>query len=159
MSARLVEEVFEVCIKYATVREVGGNNRGPQVEEWLRGVGLQPGEPWCMAYVYSIVQEAAGRIGEANPLVRTGGVAKQWRQVDNKLRTDTPKRGCIFIHIGPDGQHGHTGFVEWVNEGAPGTLSTWEGNSNAAGSRDGGGVWHGNRPLTYPLGYIDLGAA
>lgn len=156
MSQALVEEVFEVVINYATVREVGGNNRGPMVEQFLRNVGLPPGEPWCAAFVYSVVDEAAKRIALPNPLPKTGGVGKLWRSAPQHLKIFGPRRGCIFIHLNEDG-HGHTGFVEAVHGE---TFGTWEGNSNAAGSRDGGGVWHGVRPVSgYALGFIDLGLA
>src|SRR5919108_4036082 len=36
------------------VREEGGNNRGPMIELFLRGVKQPPGEPWCAAFVHHV---------------------------------------------------------------------------------------------------------
>ena len=42
------------------VREVGGMNRGPDVETYQKTVGLSPGSPWCAAFVAYGVKEAKG---------------------------------------------------------------------------------------------------
>jgi hypothetical protein len=44
----------------ANVREVGGANRGPQVEIYLKAAGMSPGSPWCAAFVAWVVREASG---------------------------------------------------------------------------------------------------
>jgi len=60
------------------VREVRGNNRGPEVEAWLRAVRAHPGSPWCMAWVYAMHATAAAALGGRTTCPRTGGVAKAW---------------------------------------------------------------------------------
>ena len=58
------------------VREEPRNsNRGPDVETYLRSVGLGPGYAWCAAFVYWCAQQAAKTLGCANPLVQTAGVS------------------------------------------------------------------------------------
>lgn len=59
----------------AGVREVGGPNRGPEVESYLRAAGLGPGQPWCCAMVCAEGRDAAGETGTAWPLPMTGRVA------------------------------------------------------------------------------------
>jgi hypothetical protein len=42
------------------VREVGGNNHGPRVKQYLAEVGLPEGYPWCDAFVSWCFHKAAG---------------------------------------------------------------------------------------------------
>src|SRR5262249_36193044 len=56
------------------VREVPPNsNRGPQVEAYLRRVGVSPGNAWCCAFVYWCFDEAAQALRRSNPTVKTAG--------------------------------------------------------------------------------------
>jgi hypothetical protein len=52
------------------VKEVGGNNRGPEVEAWLARVGLPPGNPWCMAFAWCCVDDAFRSLQLPNPIRR-----------------------------------------------------------------------------------------
>lgn len=123
------------------------SNRGPDVEKYLKSVGLNGGYAWCAAFVHWCVGRAAEAEGIANPLPRTGGVLRMWNEAPGKglqrlsaaeARADpslvTP--GSIFVMDYGKGL-GHTGFVEKV---ADGRLVTIEGNTNDAGSRTGGSV-------------------
>lgn len=156
MSKYLAEQTLAVAAHFVGVKEhPPKSNDGPEVSGFLKAVGLPAGYPWCAAFVWCAVAKAAAAAGEENPLPRTGGVGTLWAMVDSKWKTHEPKRGCIFIHLNPDG-HGHCGFVTWVDDGAPGALRTLEGNTDASGSREGDGVYERTRPLDYAVGYIDL---
>lgn len=125
-----------------------GSNRGPQVDEYLRSVGLNPvghKYAWCAAFVYWCFNQAAQKINIANPLVKTGGVLDHWNKAKCTKITRTAalndptlvKPGSIFI-IDHGGGFGHTGIVESVNNG---NLVTIEGNTNTGLSREGYGVF------------------
>ena len=45
-----------------------GSNAGPDVEKYLKSVGLSKGYAWCMAFVYWNVQQAATKLVVNNPL-------------------------------------------------------------------------------------------
>ena len=67
----------------AGVREVPRNsNRGPQVDEYLRRAGVQPGLAWCCAFTYYCFDEAAARAGIDNPMFRTAGCLAHWNNAE-----------------------------------------------------------------------------
>lgn len=143
--------------RYIGVREHGGRNRGPQIERWLDTVNLPPGQPWCAAFVSSILREAAAGLHMASPIPLCGSVAKLWKKAPEHMRSGRCTRGSIFIHFtDPDNPHGfgHTGFVTGVDGDH---MMTVEGNTDDAGGRDGDGVWYKRRPISYAFGFIDVG--
>ena len=141
----------------AARREIGvreappGSNRGPRVDEYIRGVGLDPmagSFAWCAAFVYFCFGTAAAAANRRNPLVRTAGVLAQWNQSerhgarrikasDAARRPDLVKPGHIFILDYGRGV-GHMGLVSTIRGGK---LVTIEGNTNDGGSREGIGVF------------------
>lgn len=143
--------------RYVGVREHGGRNRGPQIERWLAKVHLDPGQPWCAAFVCSMLDEAAAGLKMPNPLPMVGSVAKLWSRSPEHMRSGRVSRGAVFVHF-KDKQnrhgHGHCGFVLGVDGNHAMTV---EGNTDDAGGRDGDGVWYSRRPLDYFFGFIDVG--
>lgn len=132
-----------------------GSNWGPVVKKYLNSVGINSGAPWCMAFVYWCAKEAAVNEGVSNPLVKTGGVLKGWRNIDEKYKVKTPQAGDIFIMDFGKGL-GHTGIIEKVTGT---TLYTIEGNTNNDGSREGYAVERKTRKSTDKkiIGYIRTG--
>jgi hypothetical protein len=145
----LVATALDIAISQIGVREVGGANSGPKVKEYLASVNLAQGAPWCMAFVYWCYSQAATQLNARNPLVQTGHVLTGWRnatctKISSADAINNPalvKPGQIFI-IDHGGGRGHTGIVKSVEGGF---LTTIEGNSNDAGSREGIGVFKLNR--------------
>lgn len=146
------------------VREVPRNsNRGPEVEAYLRRVGLGPGYAWCCAFVYWCFDEAAKSLGRRNPMVRTAGCLDHWRRAPGAGATRVAtaramadpslvKPGMIFI-MDFGGGAGHTGVVEktWG-----GFIRTVEGNTDASRTREGGGVYRLERKIgEIEKGFID----
>lgn len=149
--------------RYHGVREHGGNNRGPQVERWLARVHLEPGDPWCAAFVCSVVEDAAKGLKMDSPLPMVGSVSKlfSWAMANHpEWVSNKPTRGAVFVHFtDPENPHGkgHCGFVTGVGQDH---FMSIDGNTNGAGSRDsetGDGVWYQRRPQSYPFAYIDFG--
>jgi hypothetical protein len=130
-----------------------GSNWGKNVQKYLASVGINFPASWCMAYVYWCVNEACKEMQMPNPLVKTGGVLKQWHDITPALKSDTPKRGSIFIMDFGKGL-GHTGIVESVNR--VGTINTIEGNSNDEGSREGYEVCRRIRNVKSCVGFINI---
>lgn len=153
----LRDRALALAERFVGVRESGGRNRGPQIERWLANVNMEPGQPWCAAFVYSMFAESAAGLGIDNPIPKAASVAKLWAKAPEHMRTDRCNRGAVFIHFtDPDKpwSTGHTGFVYGVDGDFALTV---EGNSNDAGNRDGDGVWHQRRPRSYMFGFIDVG--
>ena len=138
------------------VREVG-KNAGPDVEKYLHCVGMTKGSPWCAAFVSWCVMTSRGL---AKPPKWCSGSAVSLFQMSRNSKT------CVYVvptemeyqakvkpgYIWSRAQdataaaaarkgswcQGHTGIVVAVD--AIG-FHTIEGNTNAAGSREGDGVY------------------
>ena len=48
---QLRKQLIEVAETQVSIQELTGNNDGPQVEKYLKSVGLGKGYPWCVAFV------------------------------------------------------------------------------------------------------------
>ena len=144
-----------------------GSNRGPEVDGYLRAVGLNPAAgsfAWCQAFVYFCFGKAATAAGRSNPVVKTAGVLAHWNRAASQggrkiLNADASANpalvvpGQIFI-IDHGGGTGHTGLVAGLRGGK---LVTIEGNTNDGGSRDGVGVFerHGRTIASINRGFIE----
>ena len=157
------ERALEIALSQVGICEVGGANRGPEVDRYLASVRLGPGHPWCCAFVFWCVREAAiaeaGAAGGAyEPLLPiTGSCARMWRRVSTLYRTDQPAVGAIYIHLEDPADPNSTGHCGIVTAFTSRTLSGVEGNTNALGARAGDRVRVNLRKRSYPVGYIDIG--
>jgi hypothetical protein len=140
-----------------------GTTEKPAVINYLRSVDIPFPASWCMAFVYWCVEEAKVRIqmpgqaGLRNPLIKTGGVMKQWNEIEKqfgqpKCKFTDPKPGDIFIMDFGNGL-GHTGFVESVDREF---IHTIEGNTNDTGSREGYEVCRRKRKTSSCKGFIRI---
>jgi hypothetical protein len=171
VSDQLLAKVLEVAASQVGVMEEPlGSNRGPQVDQYLRAVGLNPAAgsfPWCAAFVYFCSQQAAQELGRPNPMIKTAGVLEHWSEAGTRRiprvlpreASETPtlvKPGQIFL-LSTGGSHGHMGLIAQVEGGK---LTTIEGNTNDGGSREGVGVFRreSRRIGKINLGFIDYSA-
>lgn len=157
MSTALAQAALTIALKNNGIEEMPrGSNGGPDVDVYLRSVGLGTGYAWCMAFVFYCVNKAAKQCNATNPLVKTGGVIEQWNRCTLRHLTNRDaavlKPGDIFI-MEFGGGTGHTGFVLKV-EGQ--VVYTIEGNTNEDGSREGYEVAKRVRPLSSFKGFLQL---
>ena len=47
----LRKQLIKIAENQVGIRELTGNNDGPQIENYLKSVGLEKGYPWCVAFV------------------------------------------------------------------------------------------------------------
>jgi hypothetical protein len=140
------------------VREVGGNNRGPEVEAWLARVGLPPGNAWCMAFAWCCVDDACRALQLPNPIRPCASVVRMWNALPDNCKLTEPALGVwAFHHDSANPALGHVEFIDDLDPTEKGTY-TIGGNTNSEGSRTGGGVWR-HTPLIRPMGYWNLGFA
>jgi hypothetical protein len=144
----LAELAIEIALSYDGVREIGGNNRGPQVEAFQRSLGLSPGDPWCAAFVCFCIKSAAKRLGVLPRFQYGGSVNKLWIRNPDLQMAQPVYNGLFLIDHGLSKlgtRIGHTGFCIGPFQANNDSLETMEGNTNAAGSRDGDGCYHKSR--------------
>jgi hypothetical protein len=137
------ERVQKTYTSQIGVRERTGHNDGAQVEAYLKYVGLKKGQPWCASFVCWCY----GQSGVSNP--RAGGCAYllergQLVYQSGKYKPGRyPQTADVFFIWFPDKQRvAHTGYVDKWGDG---WVTTVEGNTNDAGSREGDGVYRKKR--------------
>lgn len=147
--------LVKIALVEVGTEEVNGTNCGPRVNQYKAATKLPPKEawPWCAAFVCWCVQKAMEVEGvkETKTFKRptTAGAFdfKNWSlRQDDSTNTKSPHRNDIqagdiviftFSHIG----------IATGSPAADGTVATVEGNTDTAGSREGGGVYRKRRAL------------
>jgi len=120
--------------------EATGRNDGVRVNMYQHAVGQRTGTSWCAAFVSWCLQQH-GVVSPRNAwspawFPRSATI---WKQGVGK----PPDAGDVFgIWYANLNRVGHVGFVDsWGSK----YVSTVEGNTNGAGSREGNGVWKKRR--------------
>lgn len=151
--------ILSLALADLGVHEVGGNNRGPQIETWLSRVGQPPGKAWCAAWLWCKFDDACKSLGIKNPVRASASVLHMWEALPDSCKQTGPAPGLAFFHLSdPKKGTGHCGYVTSVDTLCA-TIATVEGNTNAKGSREGDSVAKHSRPIEYVnLGYADLSA-
>jgi hypothetical protein len=148
----LAKKTLEVAITQIGVEEIPKNsNSGPEVEIYLKSVGLTKGYSWCMAFVYWCTQKAALQTAVTNPLKRTAGVLDQYNSRPLLVQAIPQPADIFIIDLGKG--LGHTGLVEKI---VGNTLYTIEGNTNNEGSRNGYKVCRRKREINTVKAFLRL---
>jgi len=156
LSARIVRVASEQL--QLGIRETS-QNRGPGIDKFWSATtypdGAHDRQPWCAAFVCWVVREAlfaAPRMEVAwtRPSTPAAYGFDLWamenrgKGVEYRVENSTARAGDIVVFQFKTG--GHIGIV--IGRDDAGNLLTIEGNTNAAGSREGGGVFDKVRPLS-----------
>lgn len=153
------------------VKEVPrGSNKGPEVNQYLKSVGLGPGNFWCQSYVYWALNELAKKLGIPNPSVRTGLVKSHWTKSPsaNKITIEQARVNPELIRPGmvffmwrgtpwnKGGGAGHTGIILSVDPTKK-TFTSIEGNTDEKATGEGDKVGVNTRPLSDNalVGFVD----
>lgn len=131
--------------------EIGGSNRGPQVNAWLERSHCEPGQPWCMAFASCMVADA----GYPLPFGETAGCGTAIEQarehgiwVPNDGHT-IPRRGWIAIVAPAE----HAMIVEEATRQAEDDIAGNTSESDGT-NYDGGYVAEHNHQLSIIAGWI-----
>jgi hypothetical protein len=148
---KLALKLVELAKKEVGVEEIDGSNMGPRVNEYKSATNLPPNEswPWCAAFICWLVREAmkGGEYTFKRPTTAGAWDFENWsRRQDDSTSTKKPAGNDIqpgdivvftFSHIGIATSYPRNGMVETI-----------EGNTDAAGSREGGGVFEKTRSVS-----------
>lgn len=147
----LAEKLVALARLEIGVEEVDGTNCGVRVDAYKSATNLPPHEawPWCAAFIDWLVREAVRTDGPytfARPTTAGAWNLENWsKKQDGSTHTlRTPgndiKSGDIVIF-----KFSHVGIC--VRGPEADRIRTIEGNTDAAGSREGGGVFEKSRSL------------
>lgn len=126
----LNEEVLKVAQSQIGVYEQGGNNKGPEIVNYLKEVGLEEGNPWCAAFVIWCIHQVELKSKKTSKVFKSGHVLTMWRNSPESIKHHLPKKGYISIWQYGDSERGHCGVVESVDDFGV-EMKTIEGNSKA----------------------------
>ena len=151
---KLAQRLVELAKKEVGVEEIGGTNCGPRVNEYKAATWLPPDQawPWCAAFIDWLVMTAMEESGKQFTFERPR-TAGAWDLENWSMKQD----GSTWTKLNPQAgdiapgdivifTFSHVGLA--IDSPAKGMVETVEGNSNAQGSREGGGVWKQTRKLS-----------
>lgn len=145
--------------RFKNEKEIGNNSgfENKKLESLMKKTGWKSGEPWCMAFVKSVVWKSVKNPTKRKVIDKTLNSGTQ-SSFANMLNDTTgtfkqitkPKRGDIVIWERMTGcagtGKGHAGIVLSATKTG---IKTIEGNTNEAGSREGTAVLKKERKLDF----------
>jgi len=149
----IAEKIVALAREEIGVSEVDGSNCGPRVDEYKAATWLDAdkGWPWCAAFICWLIREAieGEEVSFKRPQTAGAWDFENWAKQESirgiELRKPTNediKAGDIvvftFSHIG----------VAVKDVDSSGYVVTIEGNTNGAGSREGGSVLEKKRHVS-----------
>jgi hypothetical protein len=152
----LVSEIVRIAKAEVGVREVGNTNCGEIVDQYKAATWLNPkkGWPWCAAFVCWVIREALSSSGVKQTKTfkrpRTAGAwdFENW-SIDQDSTTWLRRKpagdivpGDIVIFT-----FSHIGIAVSAPDKS-GNVTVAEGNTDDAGSREGGGVYLKKRNIS-----------
>lgn len=146
-------KLIEVASSYVGTKEEGGDNKGPQVEEFQQTLGNPAvGQSWCADFIHYCAKKVDAELGgDEYVLYKSQLVLDIWNKTDAKFRLAKPEPGCAMLweHL-KDGKRtglGHAGIVTSVSRDGS-SVMTVEGNtSDGSGiNRNGDGCYARQRP-------------
>lgn len=148
----LVSRIIELARGEVGVREIGDTNCGKRVNEYKSATYLDSTQswPWCAAFICWLLREGmkGGSYSFKRPTTAGAWDFENWASdQDMSVRTKKPHNGDIiagdiilftFSHIG----------IAISSPDKNGMVQTIEGNTDDAGSREGGGVYIKDRHIS-----------
>jgi hypothetical protein len=151
-TSRFVNEMLKLAVSQEGVREVGGDNRGPKIEEYQRSTGNRRGDSWCCSYIYWLAMTTADKLDIANPMpARTGHCQTMLNAAKEKgllINPTEARPGDIGVHLYKS-TGVSPGHIFLIKESETGYWDTNEGNTNGSGSSNGDVVRQGLRKYSY----------
>lgn len=126
--------VVDTLVSYLGVKELTGNNDGPEVEMFIASTGLNPkgGYPWCAAFISYIFQ--------ANGLEvpKYSAQAAAWFDEKHVIPNEKAVSADLYsLYYRNLGRIGHIGMYLLPYSNDSPYVVGGEGNTNAQGSREG----------------------
>ena len=131
------------------IKEVGGNNKGKDIDRILSPFGLK-GVAWCQALQYYCFWAT----GEPIPIMKTAGSQAVFNDAKKrgKAKPYQAKVDALLIYRTVKSWTGHSARI--IKIGQMGWVETIEGNTGSGNQREGDGVYRKKRHLHNPIGRL-----
>ena len=168
---KAIENLAKIALSQVGVKEVGGNNNGPQVRKYQAATNLKPAAwPWCAAFTGWVIREWLKDPENNDWLNLQSLTPEQWRPktaaafgyiswakgrpATTKVLSSKakPQVGDIVVF-----DFSHIGVVTKVMSN--GSFQCVEGNTNGRGTRDsksGDGVWLKTRSASLVRNFVRI---
>lgn len=166
MSIRAVALGVAACDADHRVREVGGNNRGPRIRQYLENTDppIAVAAPWCAAFVQYASDVAGRALGIPNPLdeIRQEALVQSYYESlrHNEVSPAEVEAGdLVLFRFNESERWNHIGFVAQPPKPGSKTFFSCEGNTSDENQRDGDAVTIKPRQLDagYPVLFLTWG--
>lgn len=148
----LRNKVLQIAINEGYgIKEIEGQNKGPQVRKYLSFCGFSTPEPWCAAFVSWCMKQALKEKFDKAFIVTADTWALDSFAYKNNILEIYPEVGDVFLKYNYKGAT-HTGFVLSLIDKT--NFKTVEGNSNTNGSSNGDGIYSLTRSVTDSFRFI-----
>lgn len=159
-SNTFVNEVVRIATAELGIHETS-HNASPRINEYLRAVHLPPGNPWCVAFMFWVYQQASQNLHVANPMPLTGSGHKLWQKTPTWRRISIfslVRPGCVWLADHGEGKsHGGIVVSPIDTTAKRNSFTAIEGNTNEQGSREGIAVKMQPRAASEAtLGFLDF---
>lgn len=138
---------LRIAESYLHVREIG-NNSSPEIDQWLKYVGLNPGNPYCAAFVSFCIAEAGAReppvkSGLARHFIRSNSIPAS--KVLIGIEQIPP--GSIVVWRRGNTIFGHVGIVKQWDKAKGITIEANTSSGERGSQSDGDGVYIRSRTI------------
>jgi len=158
VQVNFLRELILEAEKWVGIHEVGGNNRGPEVERFQKAVdGRAEAEAWCASFVQFCMKEVATRLSATQVAFPSEHCFTIWAMTGKMHCYASPKAGYLVIWKYEGTSNGHVGIVSRVIDES--TIETIEGNTSPEGKtivREGDGVYRKTRSTMRVVGKMRL---
>lgn len=137
------ELLDSIYMSQVGVRELTGNNDGPDVLKYQKAAGLTSGYSWCACFVKWCFDQA-GVVTSITAWSPTCHNKRNIVMMNSTYKKEVQKGDVFTLYYPRLKRIGHTGFVR--RKFGLNSVETVEGNTNSAGSREGDGVYMKVRP-------------
>lgn len=142
-------EHLTIALKYDQSQEISRNS-SPVIDMFLKSVNLQPGNPYCAAFVSYCLTEAAADDPSTRSGLARSFITKKSIPASKVLRGEVIiPEGTIVIWQQGNTLFGHTGFTTLSWSGPEGyTIEANTSSGENGNQRDGEGVYQRRRKIT-----------
>jgi hypothetical protein len=168
--AQAIKKLVDIATSQVGIRELGGNNKGPDIVKYQQATWLAPSAwPWCAAFICWIIRE----------WVKDPDIKEYMKLTDDKIKTWRPRTAGAFDFANTWAKQNkykildekslakagdlvifdfsHIGIVIKDQKQTENYITAIEGNTNGKGDRDsvsGDGVWLKERKTNLVKHYI-----